>query len=119
MESCNRKSCQNVLLTYILLLLAVHVKRGENMTVDDVTQIIRSGLCTIIITSAPMLIVSLVVGLIISVFQTVTSIQEQTLTFVPKILAIFATLMLVGHWMANNLTTFTADLWNSFSVYIH
>lgn len=89
------------------------------MTVDDVTQIIRSGLYTIIITAAPLLLVSLVVGLVISIFQTVTSIQEQTLTFVPKILAVFATLMLLGHWMMNNITTFTADLWNNFSVYIH
>ena len=89
------------------------------MTVDDVTQIIRSGLYTIIISSAPLLLISLVVGLVISVFQTVTSIQEQTLTFVPKILAIFATLMLLGHWMANNLTSYTAELWNNFAVYIH
>ena len=89
------------------------------MTVDDVTQIIRSGLYTIIISAAPLLLISLVVGLVISIFQTVTSIQEQTLTFVPKILAIFATLMLVGHWMVNNITTYTADLWNNFSVYIH
>ena len=89
------------------------------MTVDDVTQIIRSGLYTIIISAAPLLLISLVVGLVISVFQTVTSIQEQTLTFVPKILAVFATLMLVGHWIVNNITTFTADLWNNFAVYIH
>lgn len=89
------------------------------MTVDDVTQIIRSGLYTIIISSAPLLLISLVVGLVISIFQTVTSIQEQTLTFVPKILAVFATLMLVGHWIANNITTYTADLWNNFAVYIH
>lgn len=89
------------------------------MTVDDVTQILRSGLYTIIISSAPLLLISLVVGLVISVFQTVTSIQEQTLTFVPKILAVFATLMLVGHWIANNITTYTADLWNNFAVYIH
>ena len=89
------------------------------MTVDDVTQIIRSGLYTIIITAAPLLIISLVVGLVISIFQTVTSIQEQTLTFVPKILAVFATLMLLGHWMINNITTYTVDLWNNFSVYIH
>ena len=88
------------------------------MTVDDVTQIIRSGLYTIIISAAPLLLVSLVVGLVISIFQTVTSIQEQTLTFVPKILAVFAVLMLVGHWIVNNVTTFTADLWNNFSVYI-
>lgn len=89
------------------------------MTVDDVTQVIRSGLYTIIITASPLLLVSLVVGLVISIFQTVTSIQEQTMTFIPKILAVFATLMLLGHWMINNLTTFTADLWNNFSVYIH
>lgn len=89
------------------------------MTVDDVTQIIRSGLYTIIISAAPLLLVSLVVGLIISIFQTVTSIQEQTLTFVPKILAVFATLMLVGHWIANNITTFTTELWSNFAVYIH
>jgi len=89
------------------------------MTVDDVTQVIRSGLYTIIITSAPLLLVSLVVGLVISIFQTVTSIQEQTLTFVPKILAVFATLMLLGHWMINNIATYTADLWNNFAVYVH
>ena len=89
------------------------------MTVDDVTQIIRSGLYTIIISSAPLLLVSLVVGLVISIFQTVTSIQEQTLTFVPKILAVFATLMLLGHWIMNNMTTFTVDLWSNFSVYVH
>lgn len=88
------------------------------MTVDDVTMIIREGLYTIIISSAPMLLVSLVVGLVISIFQTVTSIQEQTLTFVPKILSIFAVLMLVGHWVANNLISFTANLWNNFAVYI-
>lgn len=88
------------------------------MTVDDVTMIIREGLYTIIISSAPMLLVSLVVGLVISIFQTVTSIQEQTLTFVPKILSIFAVLMLVGHWVANNLISFTVNLWNNFAVYI-
>ena len=89
------------------------------MTVDDVTQIIRSGLYTIIISSAPLLLISLVVGLVISIFQTVTSIQEQTLTFVPKILAVFATMMLLGHWIINNIADYTADLWNNFSVYIH
>ena len=89
------------------------------MTVDDVTQIIRSGLYTIIISSAPLLLVSLVVGLVISIFQTVTSIQEQTLTFVPKIIAVFATMMLLGHWIINNISTYTADLWNNFAVYIH
>lgn len=89
------------------------------MTVDDVTMIIRSGLYTIIISAAPMLIISLIVGLTVSIFQTITSIQEQTLTFVPKILSIFAILMLTGHWIANNITTFTTELWDKFSLYVH
>ena len=61
---------------------------------------------------------SLIIGLIISIFQTVTSIQEQTLTFVPKILGIFLTMMLLGHWMLNNMTGLMTNLWSDFSVYI-
>ena len=87
------------------------------MTVDDVALIFREGLYTIILTAAPLLLVSLIVGLIVSIFQTVTSIQEQTLTFVPKILAIFVTLMLVGSWMLNNMTGYMTRLWSDFSVY--
>ena len=59
------------------------------MTVDDVSMITQEALMLIIKVSAPVLIISLVVGLLISIFQTVTSIQEQTLTFVPKIISIF------------------------------
>lgn len=88
------------------------------MTIDDVVTIAYQTLYLIIKTAAPVLIVSLVVGLVVSIFQTVTSIQEQTLTFVPKILAIFITLMLMGHWMLNNLTEFMTTLWADFSVYI-
>ena len=64
------------------------------MTIDDIVVISRDALYTICITSAPVLLVSLVVGLVISIFQTVTSIQEQTLTFVPKVLAIFVALLI-------------------------
>lgn len=88
------------------------------MTIDNVTEITRTTLYTIITTAAPLLLVSLIVGLAISVFQTITSIQEQTLTFVPKLLAIFTTLMLLGHWMLNNMVTFTEELWAGFSLYI-
>lgn len=68
--------------------------------------------------AAPMLIVSLVIGLIVSLFQTVTSIQEQTLTFVPKLIGIFVTIMICGSWILNNLTEFIDQLWSNFSVYI-
>lgn len=88
------------------------------MTIDDVTAIASNALFTIIKCAAPVLLVSLCVGLIVSIFQTVTSIQEQTLTFVPKVLAIFLTLMLLGHWMLNNMVGFMENLWAGFSLYI-
>ncbi len=88
------------------------------MTIDDVTAVASQALFTIIKCSAPLLLVSLIVGLAISIFQTVTSIQEQTLTFVPKILAIFVTLMLVGHWIMNTMVEYMTDLWLNFSAYI-
>lgn len=64
------------------------------MSSAEVIDIAREALWLIIKCSAPLLLVSLVVGLVISIFQTVTSIQEQTLTFVPKILSIFITLII-------------------------
>ncbi len=88
------------------------------MSISDVVAISRDALFNIIITSTPVLLISLVIGLIISIFQTVTSIQEQTMTFVPKILGIFITLMLLGHWMLENMTSFMTELWSNFSVYI-
>lgn len=83
-----------------------------------VLDIAREAFTTIIITAAPALLVSLIIGLIVSVFQTVTSIQEQTLTFVPKIIAVFLTLMLLGGWMLNKMVDFMTKLWNNFSLYI-
>ncbi|MBR4718981.1 MAG: flagellar biosynthesis protein FliQ [Lachnospiraceae bacterium] len=88
------------------------------MTVDNVVEITRTTLYTIILTSAPMLLISLVIGLAISIFQTVTSIQEQTLTFVPKLIGIFVMLMILGHWMLNNMTDFMTELWSNFALYI-
>ena len=88
------------------------------MEVGTVTEIMQEALYTIITTAAPLLGISLIVGLTVSIFQTVTSIQEQTLTFVPKVISIFLGLMLLGHWMANNLVGFMTKLWSDFSVYI-
>ena len=88
------------------------------MSVNDVTTIAEQAIFTIIKCAAPMLLVSLVVGLCVSIFQTVTSIQEQTLTFVPKVLAIFLMLMLAGHWIMNNMVEFMTDLWTNFNRYL-
>lgn len=81
------------------------------------TGIASEALFLIIKVSAPILLVSLAVGLVISIFQTVTSIQEQTLTFVPKIIAVFLTLILLGNWILTQITEFMNSLWSNFSLY--
>ncbi len=80
------------------------------MTEEVIIDIFSQTLVLIIKVSAPMLLVSLVIGLIVSIFQTITSIQEQTLTFVPKLLAIFLTLMLVGNWILTSLKEYIIEL---------
>lgn len=87
---------------------------NENILVD----ITRQTLYIIIKTSAPLLLVSLVVGLVVSVIQTITSIQEQTLTFVPKLISIFIVIMLAGNWIMHTITEFTIELFSNFSYYI-
>lgn len=87
------------------------------MTIDVVTAMAGEALFLIIKVAAPLLLVSLCVGLAISIFQTVTSIQEQTLTFVPKVLAIFLTMMLLGNWMLTELSNYMIRLWSDFGLY--
>ncbi|MDE6971639.1 MAG: flagellar biosynthesis protein FliQ [Lachnospiraceae bacterium] len=88
------------------------------MTIDEVTAIASSALYLVVKVAAPVLLVSLVVGLLISIFQTVTSIQEQTLTFVPKIIAVFLSLIILGNWMLGELSGFMIELWSDFSRYV-
>ena len=88
------------------------------MTEGQVLDIARQALYTIILCSAPLMIISLVVALVVSIFQTVTSIQEQTLTFVPKIICVFLGMMIFGSWILTNLTEFINTLWSDFSIYL-
>ncbi len=88
------------------------------MTQDQVIDISRQALFLIIECSAPLLLISLVVGLVISIFQTITSIQEQTLTFVPKIVAVFFGMMLFGSWILTKITDYITELWSNFNMYI-
>ena len=88
------------------------------ITEGQVLDSAREAIYQIIINAAPVLLISLVVGLVISIFQTVTSIQEQTLTFVPKILAVFLGIMFLGSWILNNLSGFIVHLWSDFSMYL-
>ena len=88
------------------------------MSVELVTEIMADALYMIIKISLPVLLVSLIIGLVISIFQTVTSIQEQTLTFVPKIICVFLALIILGNWMLNSLVGYTVELFNNFSQYV-
>ena len=88
------------------------------MTEEAVLDIASETLWTIIIVAAPLLLLSLIVGLIVSIFQTVTSIQEQTLAFIPKLIAIFIGLMLFGSFIVNRIVGFMQELWTSFGDYI-
>ena len=88
------------------------------MTQEQVIDITRQALFLIIECAAPLLLISLVVGLVISILQTITSIQEQTLTFVPKIIAVFIGMMIFGSWILTNITDFMQELWSNFSTYI-
>ena len=77
--------------------------------------IVKKALITGVTVGGPILIISLVVGLIISIFQATTQIQEQTLTFVPKLIAIILVLVLGGPWMLNKLVMLTNELFQSIS----
>lgn len=88
------------------------------MNAEVVIDIASDMIWTIIISAAPLLLVSLAIGLIISIFQTVTSIQEQTLTFVPKIVCVFLGIILFGSWIMGNVVEFAENLWGSFSRYL-
>ena len=88
------------------------------MSVDTVIDIARETVMIILKVSAPMLLASMVVGLIISVFQTITSIQEQTLTFVPKLIVTLLMVVLTGGWIMNTIAEFATRLFQSFGRFI-
>ena len=80
------------------------------MTPDMVIKLAEQSIFIIILISAPMLLIALAVGLLVSVFQAMTQIQEQTLAFIPKILAVFISLVVFGPWMLTMLLDYTRNL---------
>lgn len=80
------------------------------MTLGFAVEVIRSGIFHILIVSAPALVTGLVVGLVVSIVQATTSIQEQTLTFVPKIAAILLSVFVMGPWMIRMLVQFARNM---------
>ena len=88
------------------------------MTQDTVVSLIVSMMSVTVKVAAPMLFVGLVVGLVISIFQAVTQIQEQTLSFIPKIVALIAVVAIAGPWMLDSLVTWTQQLWAAIPNYV-
>ncbi len=80
------------------------------MSIGFAVSLMRSAVLQVLMMAAPMLLIGMVVGLIVSIFQATTSIQEQTLTFVPKIVAILGALMVFGPWILNSMVQFTLRL---------
>jgi len=80
------------------------------MTIETVGALLRGGVFQILLIASPLLLSALLVGLVVAILQSATSIQEQTLTFVPKIFAIMIILALLGRWMFTSLGQYTIEL---------
>ena len=83
------------------------------LTQTEILSVMKDAIYTVLACSAPMLIAALAVGVLISIFQATTQINEQTLAFVPKIVAILLALLLFGGWIMNNMSDFTINLFHS------
>ena len=88
------------------------------MTVELLNQISRQTFETILLVGGPVLLVSLIVGILISLFQAITQLQEMTMTFIPKILAVFVTLLVALPWMVKVLVSFTRNIFENIPQYV-
>lgn len=85
------------------------------MTPDLAVNICRKAIQTILMCAAPMLLAGMITGLLVSIFQAATQINEQTLTFIPKIVMVFLTLLFFGPWIIEVLTTFATGVFDTLS----
>lgn len=88
------------------------------MSPDLVIQLAGQAIYTILLVSSPMLILGLLVGLIVSILQATTQIQEQTLAFVPKIVAVLVSVIVFGPWIITSLVNFTYNLFNQLDRFV-
>ena len=87
------------------------------MTPDFAINMCRKAVETILLVSAPMLLAGMIIGLLISIFQAATQINEQTLSFIPKLVAVFLTLLIFGPWIIRILTSFTIGIFDSMATF--
>jgi len=88
------------------------------MTSEAVIGIAKQGIYMILMVSGPLLLIALVVGLIISIFQATTQIQEQTLAFVPKIIAVLVGIVIFGPWMLSRMLSYTSEIFSNLARFV-
>ncbi|CEE01406.1 flagellar biosynthesis protein FliQ [Caldifermentibacillus hisashii] len=88
------------------------------MTSESVITLAEQGIYSILIVSGPLLLIALVVGLIISIFQATTQIQEQTLAFVPKILAVLLGMIVFGPWMVSHMVQYAENIFSNLTRFV-
>jgi flagellar biosynthetic protein FliQ len=88
------------------------------MTGEMVISIAERAIWVVLLTSGPLLIIALVTGLIVSIFQATTQIQEQTLAFVPKIIAVMVGIIFFGPWMLTQIMSYSQDIFENLIRYI-
>jgi flagellar biosynthetic protein FliQ len=81
------------------------------MEAETVLEVSRGAIMTLLVITSPIMLVALVIGLLIALFQALTSIQEMTLTFVPKIILVFIAIIMLANWMGDNLATYSKELY--------
>ncbi len=87
------------------------------MSIEFVVDICRKAVQTALMVASPMLLAGLIVGLLVSIFQATTQINEQTLTFIPKIVAVFLTLLLMTPWMIHIVTSFATGIFSTIATF--
>ncbi|MEQ2526497.1 flagellar biosynthetic protein FliQ [Robertmurraya yapensis] len=88
------------------------------MTPESVISIAEQGIWVVLMVSGPLLVLALVVGLIISIFQATTQIQEQTLAFVPKIVAVLLGIVFFGKWMLSHMLSYANDIFSNLTRFV-
>ncbi|MBT2681367.1 flagellar biosynthesis protein FliQ [Bacillus sp. ISL-35] len=88
------------------------------MTAESVISIAERGIYTVLMISGPLLILALVVGLIVSIFQATTQIQEQTLAFVPKIVAVLIGVIFFGPWMLSYMLSYATEIFSNLTRFV-
>lgn len=87
------------------------------MTPDLAVNVARKAVETILLCAAPMLLSGMLIGLIVAILQAATQVNEQTLTFIPKIVAVFLTLLLFGPWIIKIMTAFTLGIFETLATF--